>query len=122
MASRQLDEEAIFHIARDLADAAKRATYLDQVCAGDRALRDRVEGLLEVEVGPQPRTTRAVQELASVRVSGEALGGPALEAVACGQVRQQRMRQARCAQVTQHGTSTEKAAVHGSGDGREKGV
>lgn len=48
MTSRQLDEEAIFHIARDLSDAAKRATYLDQICADDQALRERVEGLLEV--------------------------------------------------------------------------
>ena len=35
MASRQLDEEAIFHIARQLTAAEARATYLDQVCAGD---------------------------------------------------------------------------------------
>ena len=48
MTSRQLDEEAIFHIARDLSDSAKRAIYLDQICAGDQALRERVEALLEV--------------------------------------------------------------------------
>ena len=48
MTSRQLDEEAIFHIARDLTDTSKRATYLDQVCVGDQALRERVEGLLEI--------------------------------------------------------------------------
>ena len=48
MKSQQLDEEAIFHIARDLSDVAKRETYLDQVCAGDQALRERVEALLAV--------------------------------------------------------------------------
>jgi serine/threonine protein kinase len=46
--SQQLDEEAIFHIARDLSDVAKRETYLDQVCATDQALRERVEALLAV--------------------------------------------------------------------------
>ena len=49
MASRQLDEEAIFHIARQLADAESRSTYLDEICAGDQALRERVEALLEVQ-------------------------------------------------------------------------
>ena len=48
MTSQQLDEEAIFHVARDLRDTAKRKTYLDQVCAGDQALRERVEALLDV--------------------------------------------------------------------------
>ena len=48
MASQQLDEEAIFHIARDLKDADKRETYLDQVCARDQALRERVAALLDV--------------------------------------------------------------------------
>ena len=48
MDSRQLDEEAIFHIARQLASADARATYLDQVCAGDASLRDRVEALLRI--------------------------------------------------------------------------
>ncbi len=48
MASRQLDEEAIFHIARQLEDAQSRSAYLDQICAGDQALRERVEALLQV--------------------------------------------------------------------------
>jgi serine/threonine protein kinase len=46
--SQQLDEEAVFHIARDLSDTAKRETYLDQVCARDQVLRERVEALLRV--------------------------------------------------------------------------
>ena len=48
MASRQLDEEAIFHVARKLTDPADRAEYLDQICAGDIGLRNRVENLLKV--------------------------------------------------------------------------
>lgn len=48
MFSRQLDEEAIFHVARKLADPEDRDKYLDQVCAGDQALRERVEALLDI--------------------------------------------------------------------------
>jgi len=48
MASRQLDEERIFHTARKLPDPEARADYLDQICAGDWALRERVEALLKV--------------------------------------------------------------------------
>ncbi len=48
MTNRQLDEEAVFHIARDLSDEAKRTTYLDQVCGGDLALRERVEALVKI--------------------------------------------------------------------------
>ena len=47
MSSRQLDEERIFHVARDLSNPVTRADYLDQVCAGDQALRERVEALLQ---------------------------------------------------------------------------
>ena len=46
MSSRQLDEEAVFHLARGIDDLALRSTYLEQICAGDQALRDRVEDLL----------------------------------------------------------------------------
>ena len=35
MTSRQLDEEAIFHVARAIPEPGPRSTYLDQVCAGD---------------------------------------------------------------------------------------
>ena len=48
MTSQQLDEERIFHIARQLADQSARSDYLQQVCAGDAALRERVEELLQV--------------------------------------------------------------------------
>ena len=47
MTNRQIDEEAIFHIARDLADTAKRSEYLQQVCGADQELRERIQGLLD---------------------------------------------------------------------------
>ena len=49
MASRQLDEEAIFHVARDIVNPESRAKYLEQICAGDLNLRNRVEELLKVD-------------------------------------------------------------------------
>ena len=48
MNSRQLDEEAIFHVAREIAKPEARRQYLDQICAGEQALRERVEALLAV--------------------------------------------------------------------------
>jgi len=47
MVSRQLDEEVIFHVARGIPDGGLRCVYLEQICAGDQALRNRVEALLE---------------------------------------------------------------------------
>ena len=54
MNNRQLDEEAVFHVARQLASANERATYFDQVCAGDASLRERVEALLTIHEQEQP--------------------------------------------------------------------
>ena len=48
MSTRQLDEEAIFHIARRIEAADLRADYLEQACAGDANLRGRVEALLQI--------------------------------------------------------------------------
>ncbi len=48
MTSRQLDEERVFHFARKLQDPVDRDDYLDQICAGDQSLRERVEALLDV--------------------------------------------------------------------------
>ena len=48
MTNRQLDEEAIFHIAREIPLLQVRARYLDQICVGDQPLRERVESLLKV--------------------------------------------------------------------------
>ena len=48
MASKQLDEERVFHLARLLPSKESVAEYLDQICARDQALRERVEALLAV--------------------------------------------------------------------------
>jgi hypothetical protein len=48
MGIRQLDEEAIFDLARRIDTARARADYLDQVCGQDEDLRARLEALLEV--------------------------------------------------------------------------
>ena len=37
MNSRQLDDEAIFDVAREIPNRDVLATYFDQVCAGDSA-------------------------------------------------------------------------------------
>src|SRR5687767_12021010 len=42
----QLNEEAIFHVARRIADREVRVAYLEQVSGGDAALRRRVDRLL----------------------------------------------------------------------------
>jgi len=41
-----MQEESIFIAALEKADAADRAAFLDQACAGDEALRERIERLL----------------------------------------------------------------------------
>jgi hypothetical protein len=41
MATRQLDEEAIFNVARKISDADARTQYLAQVCGDDGKLRHR---------------------------------------------------------------------------------
>ena len=48
MPDRQLDEEAIFHIARRIADLEARSDYLEQACGDNTALLARVQALLEV--------------------------------------------------------------------------
>lgn len=71
MTSQQIDEERIFHLARKQPDAGARAEYLDQVCAGDQGLRERVEALLEIHEQEQsflksngePPPTEAIGEL-----------------------------------------------------------
>ena len=40
-----MSEREVFFEALDRDDPAKRAAFLDEACAGDAALRQRVEGL-----------------------------------------------------------------------------
>ena len=46
-----MTEEIIFATALEKSDPAERAAYLDQTCAGDAALRQQVETLLQVPRG-----------------------------------------------------------------------
>ena len=41
-----MNERDLFMAALQIEDAAERAAYLDRVCAGETALRQRVEALL----------------------------------------------------------------------------
>jgi eukaryotic-like serine/threonine-protein kinase len=44
----QLDEEGIFQAARKIEAGEARSAYLNEICGGDRGLRDRLEALLHV--------------------------------------------------------------------------
>ena len=48
MGNKQLDEEAIFHAARQLENADERMLFIRQACGGDGALAQRVHSLLEM--------------------------------------------------------------------------
>src|SRR5438552_3554376 len=41
-----MNERTVFMTALEKEDAAERSAYLDEACAGDTALRERVEALL----------------------------------------------------------------------------
>ncbi|UCE46979.1 MAG: hypothetical protein JSW47_15380, partial [Phycisphaerales bacterium] len=53
MAEKPRDVETIYHAALKKASGQERSSYLDEVCGDDRALRARVEALLDAsqEVG-----------------------------------------------------------------------
>jgi serine/threonine protein kinase/tetratricopeptide (TPR) repeat protein len=80
MSSQQLDEEAIFHIARKLDDPVDRENYLNHVCDGDQHLRERVEALLEVHEQEQaflkssPEASRTAKHTPITEASGQQIG------------------------------------------------
>ena len=49
MAAAQIDEEAIFKLARQIPSPEGRREYLEQLCGDNTALLARVEALLQVE-------------------------------------------------------------------------
>lgn len=63
-----MNERAIFFQALDRDDPAERAAYLDEACAGDAALRQRIEALLRAHAK-----------------AGDFLGVPALQQLAGGE-------------------------------------
>src|SRR6516165_7220284 len=48
MAAHNLEEEAIFNVARKIESQEARENYLEQTCGADAALRARVQALLRV--------------------------------------------------------------------------
>ncbi|MFO0950577.1 MAG: serine/threonine-protein kinase [Isosphaeraceae bacterium] len=48
MNQTQLDEESIFHVAREIESTAARSAYLDQVCGDDPRLHARVDALVRL--------------------------------------------------------------------------
>ena len=72
-----MSEETIFLAALDKCDAAERSAYLDEACAGDPALRQRVEALLRSHDEAGPFLERPA--LARVGETQTAPGGPAGE-------------------------------------------
>jgi non-specific serine/threonine protein kinase/serine/threonine-protein kinase len=48
MRAKPLDEEALFHAARHLADPEARALFIDQACGDNAGLAERVRALLEM--------------------------------------------------------------------------
>jgi serine/threonine protein kinase len=77
-----MTEETIFLTALEKGNAAERAAYLDEVCAGEPALRERVEALLRSHADPDsflnvpalPRT--ADERSAQTRTFGHPGGQP----------------------------------------------
>ena len=76
MPDQQRDDEAIFHIARELTESKKRADYLEQVCAGKPELRERVERLLDMHENEQSllKTNDAFDETVDQCVVHESAG------------------------------------------------
>jgi len=69
MAQSHPDQRRIFLAAREIEDEQQRSAYLEEACAGDAALRARVEALItaaEIEDGflePAPEAGAAAIEL-----------------------------------------------------------
>jgi hypothetical protein len=79
MSAQQLDEERVFHLARGIAEPELRAEYLDQVCASDQSLRERVEALLEIyeeEQGFLKSAENPVAPTVELGTAVEKIGGP----------------------------------------------
>src|SRR5262245_57656433 len=75
-----MHEETLFHLALE-SPAAERATFLERACAGDAALRGRVEALLEAHDHPGSFLRRPALDPAATAdtplAAGEAARPPA---------------------------------------------
>jgi hypothetical protein len=68
-----VNERDIFHAALEIADPAERTTYLERTCAGDAALKEHFQGLLEL----RPHLGSFLEAPAPGRIAAT---GPALRA------------------------------------------
>src|SRR5262245_17113909 len=62
MAFDPVRAKSLFLAAADLADPAERAAFLDRECAGDAALRERVEALLRADADAPPGAATGAHE------------------------------------------------------------
>ena len=74
-----MTERSIFMEALDITDPLKRAAYLDRACAGDAALRSRIDELLRAHIQPGdflkvPATELLVDERAESERAGMVIG------------------------------------------------
>ena len=79
MPDRQLDKEAILHVARRIPDRDARSDYLQQVCGDNTALRARVQALLEVQEQDQEFLKSDASEPAPTADSAPIAEGPGAE-------------------------------------------
>ncbi len=71
-----MNEEAIFTAALEKHTPAERAAFLDEACAGDAALRHRIEALLQSHSEAGSFLGRpAAEQMAATRLLGEAADG-----------------------------------------------
>jgi len=79
MSATDQREEELFDAARMLADGTERRTFLDRACAGDSALRARLESLLTATDDAERFFTEGSKSLGKLAsFSGSYGGGPAL--------------------------------------------
>jgi serine/threonine protein kinase len=81
MFARAVNVDEIFFAARERANLADRAAYLDEVCGRDEELRNRVERLLEAQSragsfleGPAPAPTASVESEGLTECAGTTIG------------------------------------------------
>ena len=65
-----MNEETLFHLAREK-PPGERAAFLDEACAGDIGLRQRLETLLQAHDDPSNLLDRPALEAATVAPAGE---------------------------------------------------
>src|SRR5690242_21214795 len=71
-----MTEETVFATALEKETPAQRAAFLDEACAGDPALRRRVEALLESHSGADAFLDKPAVQCAAEEIKGRPCGEP----------------------------------------------